>query len=269
MCIRDRLRVDMSGSSSSSNNNPYSGIFGRSNIGAAGPGGSWDPDEGWRAHPDPLQDWYDAPTGSAQKANLPQEYSMTPRVNQVLTAAQAPPLSRVVSLVQKNMGNEPHGNLIESLMKTTATDANMPKQKEGRPDPFDKKDGKKSRQGKSLDDEYEDLMKDVAAKQPKTIPKVPEAKKDVPTEKVKPNKLFEKKKGPKTNEKTGRAEHGTEMDNSTDLKHWKKKGIGYLKDQLEKRGYKLPTYKLRGKGCLLYTSPSPRDATLSRMPSSA
>ena len=27
--------------------------------------------------------------------------------------------------------------------------------------------------------------------------------------------------------------------------------------------------KGRGKGCLLYTSPSPRDATLSRMPSSA
>ena len=26
---------------------------------------------------------------------------------------------------------------------------------------------------------------------------------------------------------------------------------------------------IKGKGCLLYTSPSPRDATLSRMPSSA
>ena len=30
-----------------------------------------------------------------------------------------------------------------------------------------------------------------------------------------------------------------------------------------------PLYKVGGKGCLLYTSPSPRDATLSRMPSSA
>ena len=28
-------------------------------------------------------------------------------------------------------------------------------------------------------------------------------------------------------------------------------------------------FDLRDKGCLLYTSPSPRDATLSRMPSSA
>ena len=29
------------------------------------------------------------------------------------------------------------------------------------------------------------------------------------------------------------------------------------------------SYEARAKGCLLYTSPSPRDATLSRMPSSA
>ena len=30
-----------------------------------------------------------------------------------------------------------------------------------------------------------------------------------------------------------------------------------------------PAHKVMHKGCLLYTSPSPRDATLSRMPSSA
>ena len=30
-----------------------------------------------------------------------------------------------------------------------------------------------------------------------------------------------------------------------------------------------PNIALRGSSCLLYTSPSPRDATLSRMPSSA
>ena len=29
------------------------------------------------------------------------------------------------------------------------------------------------------------------------------------------------------------------------------------------------SFAVRGQGCLLYTSPSPRDATLSRMPSSA
>ena len=33
--------------------------------------------------------------------------------------------------------------------------------------------------------------------------------------------------------------------------------------------YKPASYKAPAKGCLLYTSPSPRDATLSRMPSSA
>ena len=33
--------------------------------------------------------------------------------------------------------------------------------------------------------------------------------------------------------------------------------------------YMVPAYYWLGWGCLLYTSPSPRDATLSRMPSSA
>ena len=35
------------------------------------------------------------------------------------------------------------------------------------------------------------------------------------------------------------------------------------------RGYKPGRFSFNVKGCLLYTSPSPRDATLSRMPSSA
>jgi len=62
--------------------------------------------------------------------------------------------------------------------------------------------------------------------------------------------MYTKKKGPKLNEQTGRAEHGTELDTSKDLKHWKKKGIGYLKDQLELRGVKLPNSKFKGKGAL-------------------
>ena len=37
-----------------------------------------------------------------------------------------------------------------------------------------------------------------------------------------------------------------------------------VKAELEEAAHDAPT-----KGCLLYTSPSPRDATLSRMPSSA
>ena len=47
------------------------------------------------------------------------------------------------------------------------------------------------------------------------------------------------------------------------LEGWEVKGIRDLKVQLKEAYVKI------NKGCLLYTSPSPRDATLSRMPSSA
>ena len=40
-------------------------------------------------------------------------------------------------------------------------------------------------------------------------------------------------------------------------------------DQLRQEGYGIDAAPKRGYTCLLYTSPSPRDATLSRMPSSA
>ena len=43
-----------------------------------------------------------------------------------------------------------------------------------------------------------------------------------------------------------------------------KKGLYYYMNRAKKRGTSKP-----GKGCLLYTSPSPRDGLLSRMPSSA
>ena len=41
-------------------------------------------------------------------------------------------------------------------------------------------------------------------------------------------------------------------------------------DDLDKLGWKpVQAAQRKSRGCLLYTSPSPRDATLSRMPSSA
>ena len=46
----------------------------------------------------------------------------------------------------------------------------------------------------------------------------------------------------------------------------------YYEDEarlLAESQYGLPVSKVLYQGCLLYTSPSPRDATLSRMPSSA
>ena len=45
---------------------------------------------------------------------------------------------------------------------------------------------------------------------------------------------------------------------------------GYeLVSELRSAGYQIPVLMITAKGCLLYTSPSPRDPKTSRMPSSA
>ena len=46
-------------------------------------------------------------------------------------------------------------------------------------------------------------------------------------------------------------------------------GVGNVEFRLGDTTHQLPIYWADSYGCLLYTSPSPRDATLSRMPSSA
>ena len=48
-----------------------------------------------------------------------------------------------------------------------------------------------------------------------------------------------------------------------------KKGIKGIEDEIETESTHAKPAELDQKACLLYTSPSPRDATLSRMPSSA
>ena len=60
------------------------------------------------------------------------------------------------------------------------------------------------------------------------------------------------------------------------LQHIKIEDPGYIKDLMLADGFKLTTIELdegekipKDLGCLLYTSPSPRDPTKSRMPSSA
>ena len=52
------------------------------------------------------------------------------------------------------------------------------------------------------------------------------------------------------------------------LSGYEERVAGYLKKQLHALGLSTRIDRL-GNLCLLYTSPSPRDATLSRMPSSA
>ena len=45
-------------------------------------------------------------------------------------------------------------------------------------------------------------------------------------------------------------QHGTKLDDNRDRKHWDSKGIGYIKDQLDIRGIRIPSWKLRGRGAL-------------------
>ena len=50
--------------------------------GAVGAGGTWDPDDGWRAQPDALQEWYMAPTAKAttSQPHLPDDFGLPARV---------------------------------------------------------------------------------------------------------------------------------------------------------------------------------------------
>ena len=70
---------------------------------------------------------------------------------------------------------------------------------------------------------------------PKATPKA-----TAPT--VKPNPAFIKK-GTRTT-------HGTQKDTATSKAHWEGMGMQYVKDQLEKRGFKFKKEQFRGKGAL-------------------
>ena len=85
--------------------------------------------------------------------------------------------------------------------------------------------------------------KDVAGKKAPKPPKGGEraAKTDKFKNDYKPPDLKRK-----VNPKTGFVEMGTDMDKSTAKSHWNSKGIGYIKDQLELRGFKIPNAQLTG-----------------------
>jgi hypothetical protein len=49
---------------------------------------------------------------------------------------------------------------------------------------------------------------------------------------------------------TGFTGHGTQKDTATSKAHWEGMGMQYVKDQLEKRGFKFKREQFRGKGAL-------------------
>tara|TARA_B100000513_G_scaffold189408_1_gene113098 strand:- start:1022 stop:2197 length:1176 start_codon:yes stop_codon:yes gene_type:complete len=69
----------------------------------------------------------------------------------------------------------------------------------------------------------------------------PKAAKEV-DKTVKPNPAFQKK--------TTKRVHGTDIDTSTDKRYWNSKAKGYIKDQLELRGIKIPASRFRGENAL-------------------
>ena len=106
---------------------------------------------------------------------------------------------------------------------------------------------------KQLEKEYEDLMKDVESGQAeKKTPKSPRSPKagerTVKSDKFK--KASQQKPQVKINPTTGFADQGTEIDKSKVRTHWNSKGIGYIKDQLELRGFKISNQQLKGKNKL-------------------
>ena len=116
-------------------------------------------------------------------------------------------------------------------------------------------------QGMQLEKEYENLMADLAGqggyadmKSDATGKKEPKPAKG--GERAVKSDKFKKDYKPtvananlkrKVNPKTGFVEMGTDKDTSILKSHWNSKGIGYIKDQLELRGKKIPNWQLTGK----------------------
>ena len=67
---------------------------------------------------------------------------------------------------------------------------------------------------------------------------------------VKLNPNINKKKSTPAAAATGFTGHGTQKDKSTDKAHWEGMGLQYIKEQLEKRGFKFKNTQFKGKGAL-------------------
>ena len=254
------------------------------NAGAVGSGGSWNPNTGWNPQPDALDSWY---LDTRPTTIVPEQdrHGFGPRVERTIKAhitgrdTVVQDFSNISAMISSHMGNEPHGDLVDSMMAQSTK----------RAIPTDDQGGKKTKTT-NLESDYNKLMKESGQNlnkaigappapkaksqpassssqgpnifpkgnptQPKAAPAPPPkskpAQKPATTTGVKPSPAFQKKtQAPTAAPAPFRTHiHGTAMDTSTDKKHWQGKGLQYINDQLQKRGIVIPNKKLRGQNAL-------------------
>ena len=243
-------------------------------IGAVGAGGDWSDTQGWVANPpisgplDELANKYGHKHKKGQALPSTEYYTLSPRVSQELAKHQGPAVStterrpRIRNIPRLMLGaiqNEPHQDL---AITYTSPFAQPP-------------DKKKQKANTTTDDGQDTYMRNEEEKesppQPtaKAKPKAKSKSKLQPPRKTAPQPQPEQPEQPEpaqANPKTSNPkfqkkakatgthvappQHGTKLDDNRDRKHWDSKGIGYIKDQLDIRGIRIPSWKLRGRGAL-------------------
>lgn len=151
-----------------------------------------------------------------------------------------------------------------SKSKASKPDEDMPQgTKKDKSNPYTDKPGKK--QKPNPDEEmtpeekklFEELYGNIKPKA-KAKANVKTRVKGEPTKKPEPDPVkIPVKLNPNINKKkstpaaaTGFTGHGTQKDTATSKAHWEGMGMQYVKDQLEKRGFKFKREQFRGKGAL-------------------
>ena len=235
-------------------------------IGAVGAGGDWSDTQGWVANPpisgplDELANKYGHKHKKGQALPSTEYYTLSPRVSQELAKHQGPAVStterrpRIRNIPRLMLGaiqNEPHQDLAITYTSPFAQ-------------PQDKK---KQKANTTTDDGQDTYMRNeeetrppqpTAKSKPKAKPKPKAKAKSKPQpEQPEPAQANPKTSSPKFQKKAKATaihvappKHSTELDKSRDKKHWDSKGIGYIKDQLDQRGIRIPSWKFRGRGAL-------------------
>ena len=235
-------------------------------IGAVGAGGDWSDTQGWVANPparplDKLANKYGHKHKKGQALPSTEYYTLSPRVSQELAKHQGPAVStterrpqirNIPRLMLGAIQNEPHQDLAITYTSPFAQ-------------PQDKK---KQKANTTTDDGQDTYMRNeeetrppqpTAKSKPKAKPKPTAKSKPQPEQPEQPEPV---QANPKTSDpnfqKKAKAtaihvappKHSTELGKSRDKKHWDSKGIGYIKDQLDQRGIRIPSWKFRGRGAL-------------------